>query len=397
MNKTFIIKLCLLSLIMLLWFLFIMNHVGFQKTLHLDEISDTGGHAQEKAKTQADTNRAYQESKIIQKNVIFLKLHKVGSSTLQNLFFRFADNNDLNMAIPLGLQSGINIFEYPKVFSDKYVMKSTEPFNMIAHHMRYSTDVHKVMPKGTKSITIIRNPDTQFVSAFNYFGYKNCYNGVGTIDDFAQIVVKGGQSAKWCVLPTRNMMLFDFGLESNDTINDVLVTEKVEEISANFDLVMLTEYFDESLVLMRDILNWSTEDIVYLTKIKNRKPKKKITSETIELLRKWNSGDVRLYNYFNKTFWEKVEKYGRNKLTIEVEKLRDTNKKWYDFCVKDMVPGTEIVDPEFKADYKDDTVMGYNLNDDAVDATLCRQLAMQEWPYSRKIIKRMKELKYIVN
>ena len=36
------------------------------------------------------------------------------------------------------------------------------------------------------------------------------------------------------------------------------------ELDAQFDLVMILERFDESLVLLQDLMCWPTEDIVYL-------------------------------------------------------------------------------------------------------------------------------------
>ena len=36
------------------------------------------------------------------------------------------------------------------------------------------------------------------------------------------------------------------------------------ELDAQFDLVLILERFDESLVLLQDLMCWPTEDIVYL-------------------------------------------------------------------------------------------------------------------------------------
>ena len=57
-------------------------------------------------------------------------------------------------------------------------------------------------------------------------------------------------------------MLWDLGLNELDDIQ--MVTKKIEEIENNFDLVMIVEKFEESLILMKDELCWDTTDITSL-------------------------------------------------------------------------------------------------------------------------------------
>ena len=71
---------------------------------------------------------------------------------------------------------------------------------------------------------------------------------------------------------------------------------------------MIMEYFDESLVMMKRILCWEMDDILYV-KLNERQNKEKATSlsaEVKENIRRWNKADVLLFNYFNETFWRKV-------------------------------------------------------------------------------------------
>ena len=56
-------------------------------------------------------------------------------------------------------------------------------------------------------------------------------------------------------------MLFDLGVNHDDLNNETLVRKKISEIEEDFDLVMIAEYFYESLILLRHELCWSLEDV----------------------------------------------------------------------------------------------------------------------------------------
>ncbi|XP_013881504.1 galactose-3-O-sulfotransferase 3, partial [Austrofundulus limnaeus] len=101
-------------------------------------------------------------------NVAFLKTHKTASSTLQNILFRFAEHNNLTMALPRS--NCAPLFCYPKVFSSHFVHPVTLRANMITSHMRFNkTALQRLMPYDTKYITILREPASMFESLFTYY------------------------------------------------------------------------------------------------------------------------------------------------------------------------------------------------------------------------------------
>lgn len=70
------------------------------------------------------------------------------------------------------------------------------------------------------------------------------------------------------------------------------------------------DYFDESLVLLKRLLCWEIDDILYV-KLNERKDNEKATRLSGRVhynIRRWNKADVLLFNYFNATFWKKVER-----------------------------------------------------------------------------------------
>ena len=90
----------------------------------------------------------------------------------------------------------------------------------------------------------------------------------------------------------RNQMLWDFGLDEIHFENSTVIRSKIEEIESTFELVLLTEQFDESMVLLKDLLCWDYRDMSSL-KLNAQKTssKSKISIEARENLKKWMWGD----------------------------------------------------------------------------------------------------------
>ena len=101
-------------------------------------------------------------------NVVFVKTHKTGSTTVQNILLRYADQHNLFVGLPL---NGRNVF-YKKdgsKFHKSYVQPSNHEINILCHHMRFDEEqVASVMPKHTKYVTILREPGSCFASIFEY-------------------------------------------------------------------------------------------------------------------------------------------------------------------------------------------------------------------------------------
>ena len=106
--------------------------------------------------------------------------------------------------------------------------------------------------------------------------------------------------------------MFDLGLSYRYFQNYTAVKNYINYLNKEFDLVMIMDYFDESLVLLKRLLCWEIDDILYV-KLNERKDNEKATrlsGSVQDNIRRWNKADVLLFNYFNATFWKKVEKKG---------------------------------------------------------------------------------------
>ena len=110
----------------------------------------------------------------------------------------------------------------------------------------------------------------------------------------------------------RNPMLFDLGLDFRYFQNVTAVKRYINFLDKEFDLVMILEHFDESLLLLKRLLCWELKDILYF-KLNERQDKQKqkvIDKEVREDIKSWNKADFMLYQYFYRTFWKKVKAQG---------------------------------------------------------------------------------------
>ncbi|XP_012563099.2 galactose-3-O-sulfotransferase 2 isoform X3 [Hydra vulgaris] len=273
--------------------------------------------------TKSETSFSIRHEAVIQKkpdtNVLFLKTHKTGSSTVTNILQRYAKSNNLNVALP----NCDHRFCYPNKFDENYIYqhKPGDKYNMLFNHAVFDKEkMLNIMAPNTKMITIIREPYSQFDSAAQYLNFKKYFNlksHLPLLDEFFQIsedfLKKFIQSAdqtegEGAFSLAKNPNAFDLGFdvwnESHEYIGSVL-----KAISKDFDLVMITEYMEESLVLLKNELNWNLEDIVFFSlnareiKDKNTNDIKSVTTKILN----WNKIDTAIYKHFNMTFWKKIE------------------------------------------------------------------------------------------
>ena len=160
----------------------------------------------------------------------------------------------------------------------------------------------------------------------------------------------------------RNQMLWDFGLNPFFFDNMTAVDEKLNEIDSTFDLVLLTERFDESMILLKDSLCWDYKDI---TSIKlnahDTSTKSKVSKKAREALKSWLKGDYVIYDHFRKKFQEHVENFGLDKMEHELEILRHANSEMAKQCEIKQVSNEEL-NPDDKL--YGSGVLGYKMNTD---------------------------------
>ena len=68
------------------------------------------------------------------KNIVFFKMHKCSSSTVQNILFRYGEDHDLTFVIPI---AG-NYLGHTTFSKRAMVQLPTKEYNILCHHTRFN-------------------------------------------------------------------------------------------------------------------------------------------------------------------------------------------------------------------------------------------------------------------
>lgn len=129
-------------------------------------------------------------------------------------------------------------------------------------------------------------------------------------------------------------------IENEDYINTAIA-----DMEETYDLVLIMEYLDISLILMAEILNWSLEDMAHIQQnVRAEASKRTMNPELSQKIRKWNKADSALYAYFNRTLWKRVREYGMERLGEDLQKFNRIQISVRQCCFGGKVPNLEVND-----------------------------------------------------
>ncbi len=249
------------------------------------------------------------------------------------------------------------------------------------------------MPKDTFYFSILRNPVVMMESLFVYYKAIPAFRAVKSLEEF---LIQGRRSYNASVPNNhyaRNILTFDFGLDNtapeNDTELDRRSAEVIAAVERDFPLILISEYFDESLVLLKHALCWSLDDVSsFRLNSRSERSRRPLSTETTERVKEWNSLDWRLYQHFNATFWKRIDStLGRTKLQQEVELLRAKRRNLEQMCLQEggAVDPAQVHDSSLKPfQYGAAVIQGYNLRLELNNDTrqLCQRLITPELQYT---------------
>eukprot|EP00750_Incisomonas_marina_P024287 INCI5100.6.p1 GENE.INCI5100.6~~INCI5100.6.p1 ORF type:complete len:629 (-),score=103.63 INCI5100.6:1811-3697(-) len=309
------------------------------------------------------------------KKLVFIKTHKTGSSTVTNILHRVIQNYGYAPAVPTG-----NLYYAWPSQNERAIIDSVDPripgpYNIAGSgHSRYNRQAYdKIMGPGTHYVTVVRwnlhddcvlfeigcflngsavhhgciacpfkvrDPRSHIYSSFSYWSVPShvaLNNGPQKLaaEDFVRDPEKYWKFLRQGDVDLlHNNMCYDLGgcengrsdyqkfTPTNFRVKGMTLDEWIQQMVNEFSLIMITDYMDESLVLLKQLMCWKTEDIIYLGLKMKSKPRKgakgsrpvretkqnfKLTQEEVNA---FAPIDVELYRYFNKSLWDKIEAQG---------------------------------------------------------------------------------------
>uniref|UniRef100_A0A3Q2XDV5 Galactose-3-O-sulfotransferase 2 n=1 Tax=Hippocampus comes TaxID=109280 RepID=A0A3Q2XDV5_HIPCM len=329
-------------------------------------------------------------------HIVFLKTHKTASSTILNILYRYGESRNLTFALPLNKQK--QLF-YPYFFASHFVegvsSRNVKEFHIMCNHMRFrKAEVAKVMPADAFYFSIIRNPVAMMESVFIYYKSIPAFQKTQSLDDFLDNRAPNYISSAINNQYAHNILAFDFGFDNNVTADSEDLVERtnrsIAAIERDFQLILILEYFEESMILLKHSLCWTLEDVVSF-KMNSRSERTRCPPlpSTAEKIKRWNALDWRIYMHFNKSFWQKVETLiGREQIEVEVAELKRLQAKLAKICLKDGGPVDPLQVKEVRLkpfQYGAAVIQGYNLNphiEAAQTKMKCERLITPEMQYT---------------
>ncbi|KAM9717939.1 galactose-3-O-sulfotransferase 3 [Menidia menidia] len=332
-------------------------------------------------------------------NVVFLKTHKTASTTTQNLLFRFAERYNLTVALPV--QACGHQFCYPSSFRAQLVHPHTLPANLLTSHTRFNRSaLRRLMPNDTVYITILREPAAMFESLFAYYSnhcqsFRRVPNG--SLEAFLEEPLRYYRPQEKESMYARNTLTFDLGGDKDRPAADAgYAAAFAAEVERSFSLVMISEYFDESLVLLRHLLSWDLEDVVYVRhNMRTEGSRRSLTQNQRDRIRAWNGVDAHLYDHFNASLWRRIAALGPACVAREVRLLRKAQERLMRECFGRRTPvfrpAAEIQNKELRPWQPSEKVdiAGYSLppNISRQAQELCLKHITPEVSYTRALLR----------
>ena len=239
---------------------------------------------------------------------------------------------------------------YPGKMSKKCL--NGQRVDSIRYHFRWNMEkMDEILEPDTVKITSIRQPLDMFRSTYNYYYYEHknvkniekiCNSKCARVP-FAQIAGRNDMKVDDFIailsdkfdpkLPfnyrVKNWQAFELGM---DHLNEdpIYIEESLKILERQFDLVILVEYYQESLVLLAELLCVPYK-VIWQKQLNPRKYKKPTLPDDLE--EKFNNHfktDIIIYNHFEKVLQQKIDDFGREKMEEEILKMT----KVFEHCNK---------------------------------------------------------------
>jgi len=242
--------------------------------------------------------------------LIFLHMPKTGGSTLQGVIQRQYSVDltyDIDGSGMLALQRSV---DYLRSMSGRERNKIT----CLKGHMPFGA--HRLFNKPSVYVTMLRHPYERAVSEYyfarntpNHGLYDLVRGGNMSLEAFLDLRKEQGLANIYCRLLGE---AFDWGNLADLPVKvcpGALDVAK-RNINEHFSVVGLTECFDASLLMMKNLLNWGDVSYVRRNVTANKPPRTSYTKQQRKALFDFTDLDMELYTFAKTNFENLVSSLG---------------------------------------------------------------------------------------
>ena len=322
-------------------------------------------------------------------NILFHKTHKTGSSSIQNIMYRLALKHNLPS---IWDKTATTDLRWPIPFNMSFIINKPGTVRISSAHMKPTEDIYKAFDKNRTlfEFTILRNPFDINKSSYHYYHDKLqiCYKNSTSFIDFLenyQLLSRNGYLRDRIRIKSfhdpfcYNCMSHDLGYNKhfwppkttpfkiveddwkvrklgNLTLLDwekARIKEIIDDLDKKLSLALILEHYYESLILLKDALNLSFDDIISFElnrvvsenseqmgyDISNKDEEKAIREKFEPRIKKFQPIDSAIYDHFYQKFMVKWREYGVERMEKDVAFLKMKNLRMYKKCkVREIAP-----------------------------------------------------------
>ncbi len=234
--------------------------------------------------------------------IIHLHIPKTGGTTLRDIVNRQYSNENV-LTIP-------TIGESKNIIED-LSQKEINKLEIIQGHLEYG--LHNNFDRSSKYFAIMREPVDRVLSSYYYVisqseNPQNLGSARKTMSIYEYInsginpFLINGQTQ---LIAGNTCSIDDPLIKSNELLNMAK-----DNINKTFIFTGTTEKFDESILLLKKMLNWKSPYYSRANRTKNKPDYSKVETEIRNFIKEHNQLDIDLYNYVNRSIDKKIIEAG---------------------------------------------------------------------------------------
>lgn len=297
-------------------------------------------------------------------SIVYLKTHKTGSTSWKSVFLFYGEKRNLTICMDSVNKWQLN-WPY-RIHIERIIKPHYEKCNILADEMVYDEEtVRKLMPSTYVTITSVRHPIEHFFSMYRYVGIHKAVERLTnkTLEKFEamRIFFKHPLLLQniWATysyqpnvqLMQPNLQLYTLGLNTTNP-------QQILKMSNKINYFIISEFNDESLVLLKKGMCCQFEDLLYRKQNVGRSGKKEevVPKDIKQSILKFNQGDLILYNIALKRYRQQVKAYRHFENDVKV--FREKQKIYQDTCLhlekkKDPTLNKKCIPKDFQTYFRD--------------------------------------------
>ena len=279
--------------------------------------------------------------------MIFLHIPKTAGTTLSRIIRiktgLWPMGNLLNHSLTFGHYQ-INPIEKRLEYIESLPEKQQRRIKLFQGHFGFG--VHHQLPKPNFYVTILRDPIERVISSYYQLRRGRPEDALAKDMSFEEFVNSGADFGRFLV--DNGQVRSIIGTDGNpdgspfDSLGPEHLEKAKQNIAKHFAFVGLSERFDESALLLKQILGWKHCHYASANIAPNRKKLEEFPSHVIDRVRELNQLDIALYDHVAQQFEQMIQKQGEQ-FEQQLAEFRAANERYSRMAGPfiDLLPGAK--------------------------------------------------------